>query len=55
MDNGEVRTKVIPWELLKYGVTPFMNKRLTYLGLFWHFLDIVWIFVFTIVYLMGAI
>lgn len=29
--------------------------RMTYLGLFWNFLDIVWIFVFTIVYLMGAI
>jgi cytochrome o ubiquinol oxidase subunit 3 len=28
--------------------------RMTYLGLFWNFLDIVWIFVFTIVYLMGA-
>lgn len=32
-----------------------MKKRLVYLGLFWAFLDIVWIFVFTIVYLMGAI
>ena len=31
------------------------RRRLTYLGLFWNFLDIVWIFVFTIVYLMGAI
>lgn len=30
-------------------------RRMTYLGLFWNFLDIVWIFVFTIVYLMGAI
>lgn len=30
------------------------KRRLTYLGLFWNFLDIVWIFVFTIVYLMGA-
>ena len=29
-------------------------RRMTYLGLFWNFLDIVWIFVFTIVYLMGA-
>jgi len=37
------------------NVTPTMARRLTYLGLFWHFLDIVWIFVFTIVYLMGAI
>lgn len=31
------------------------KRRMTYLGLFWNFLDIVWIFVFTIVYLMGAI
>lgn len=31
-----------------------MKRRLTYLGLFWNFLDIVWIFLFTIVYLIGA-
>jgi cytochrome o ubiquinol oxidase subunit 3 len=31
-----------------------LRRRMTYLGLFWNFLDIVWIFVFTIVYLMGA-
>jgi cytochrome o ubiquinol oxidase subunit 3 len=30
------------------------KRRLTYLGLFWNFLDIVWIFVFSVVYLMGA-
>lgn len=30
-------------------------KRMVYLGLFWNFLDIVWIFLFTIVYLMEAI
>jgi cytochrome o ubiquinol oxidase subunit III len=29
-------------------------KRLTMLSLFWHFLDIIWIFIFTIVYLMGV-
>jgi cytochrome o ubiquinol oxidase subunit III len=37
------------------GVTSVIKRRLTYLGLFWAFLDIIWIFVFTIVYLMGAI
>ncbi|MEM9243314.1 MAG: cytochrome o ubiquinol oxidase subunit III [Pseudomonadota bacterium] len=31
------------------------SRKLTYLGLFWSFLDIVWIFVFTIVYLIGAV
>ena len=30
-------------------------RRMSYLGLFWNFLDIVWIFVFTIVYLMGTV
>lgn len=36
------------------GFNHISRRRLTYLGLFWNFLDIVWIFVFTIVYLMGA-
>jgi len=42
-------------QVAKFGVNPTISRRLTYLGLFWHFLDIVWIFVFTIVYLMGAV
>lgn len=42
-------------QLCIFDITPVMKKRLTYLGLFWAFLDIIWIFVFTIVYLMGAI
>lgn len=42
------------FQVMKYGVSSGVNRRLTYLGLFWHFLDIVWIFVFTIVYLMGV-
>ena len=37
------------------GINEKTLPKLSYLGLFWHFLDIVWIFVFTIVYLMGAI
>ncbi len=36
------------------GLSMSMAKRLTMLSLFWHFLDIVWIFIFTIVYLMGV-
>ena len=42
-------------QLCVFGANADMKRRLTYLGLFWAFLDIVWIFVFTIVYLMGAI
>lgn len=43
------------YQLFRFGLTPVMKKRLTYLGLFWAFLDIIWIFVFTVVYLMGSI
>jgi cytochrome o ubiquinol oxidase subunit 3 len=46
---------VLGIQLYSSGITPVMQKRLTYLGLFWTFLDIVWIFVFTVVYLMGTI
>lgn len=42
-------------QFLVFKITPATIRRITYLGLFWNFLDIVWIFVFTIVYLMGAI
>jgi cytochrome o ubiquinol oxidase subunit III len=37
------------------GLTHSNVKRLTMLSLFWHFLDIVWIFIFTIVYLFGLV
>ncbi len=39
----------------RHGITPVSFKRLTCLKLFWHFLDVVWIFIFTMVYLMGVI
>jgi cytochrome o ubiquinol oxidase subunit III len=38
----------------KAGLTTVSLRRLTMLSLFWHFLDIVWIFIFTVVYLMGV-
>lgn len=40
--------------IAKNGFTQGAIRKLTLLGLFWHFLDIVWIFIFTIVYLMGV-
>lgn len=42
-------------QLLYKGIICVTFKRLTCLSMFWHFLDIVWIFIFTIVYLMAAI
>lgn len=40
--------------IFKFGLNANNLRRLTMLSLFWHFLDIVWIFIFTIVYLMGV-
>jgi cytochrome o ubiquinol oxidase subunit III len=37
------------------GLSRSNMRKLMLLSLFWHFLDIVWIFIFTIVYLMGAV
>lgn len=37
------------------GVTVNTFRRLVIFSLFWHFLDLVWIFIFTFVYLMGVI
>jgi cytochrome o ubiquinol oxidase subunit 3 len=39
----------------RHGLTEVSFKRLTCLKLFWHFLDVVWIFIFTFVYLMGLV
>jgi len=42
-------------QLAKHGITPENMRRMQCLSLFWHFLDVVWIFVFTFVYLMGTL
>lgn len=52
--TGLLWTVVLLFQVTKKGLTASLIKRLTMLSLFWHFLDIVWIFIFTIVYLMGA-
>ena len=40
--------------IFKYGLDELNLKRLTCLKMFWQFLNMVWVFIFTIVYLMGA-
>lgn len=41
--------------LVTRGITNAFHKRLALFSLFWHFLDIIWIFIFTLVYLLGVI
>jgi cytochrome o ubiquinol oxidase subunit 3 len=36
------------------GITNVTRRKVTVIGLYWHFLDVVWIFLFTVVYLLGV-
>ncbi|MEH7121578.1 cytochrome aa3 quinol oxidase subunit III [Neobacillus vireti] len=38
-------------QLLRRGLTPVTARKTFIIGLYWHFLDVVWIFIFTFVYL----
>jgi len=40
-------------QVLYSGITLVTLRRLACLSLFWHFLDVVWIFIFSFVYLLG--
>ena len=42
-------------QLVKQGLSDGVRSRLVRLSLFWHFLDIVWVGVFTFIYLMGMV
>ena len=42
-------------QVSKLGLTRENKRRLVCLSMFWHFLDVIWIGVFTFVYLMGVL
>ncbi|MEB2845414.1 cytochrome o ubiquinol oxidase subunit III [Rhizobiales bacterium RZME27] len=42
-------------QVSKRGLIPENRRRLMCLSMFWHFLDVVWIGVFSVVYLMGVV
>jgi cytochrome o ubiquinol oxidase subunit 3 len=52
--SGMVWMLVLMTHVMRNGLTEANRTRLMCLSLFWHFLDIVWIGVFTVVYLMGV-
>lgn len=51
---GLIWLLVLVCVLLTKGLTAKVTRQLTLFGLFWHFLDLVWIFIFTVVYLIGV-
>lgn len=51
---GLIWLGVLLWRIYKQGLTDHNHRKLSLFGLFWHFLDIVWIAIFTIVYMFGV-
>lgn len=41
-------------QLSRRGITSVTQRKISMISLYWHFLDAVWIFIFTVVYLMGV-
>ncbi|MBW9331998.1 cytochrome o ubiquinol oxidase subunit III [Herbaspirillum sp. RU 5E] len=52
---GIIWLVVLLFQINKHGLTEANGRRLMCLSMFWHFLDVVWIGVFTFVYLMGVL
>lgn len=52
---GLIWIAVMVMQVGKHGLIPENRTRLMCLGMFWHLLDVVWIGVFTFVYLLGVI
>jgi cytochrome o ubiquinol oxidase subunit 3 len=52
---GIVWLVTLMFQLPMHGFIPDNHRRLMCLGMFWHFLDVIWIGVFTFVYLMGVL
>jgi len=52
---GAIWLVVLMVQVGKHGLIRENKRRLLCLSMFWHFLDVVWIGVFTFVYLMGVL
>lgn len=52
---GLVWLGVMMHQTARFGLDGIVRRRLSCLSLFWHFLDLIWICVFTVVYLRGVL
>lgn len=52
---GLIWMSVMMVQIWRRGLGGSSLKRLGLMSMFWHFLDVVWIFIFTIVFLMGRV
>ena len=50
---GSIWIIVMIVQIQVFGRIPIVKTRILRLGLFWHFLDIIWVCIFSVVYLQG--
>lgn len=53
--SGLLWMAIVMVYVIKRGLNNHIVRKLAMLSLFWHFLDIVWIFIFTVVYLRAFV
>lgn len=52
---GILWISLLIWQVLRRGLTVVTAPKIYIAGLYWHFIDVVWVFIFTVVYLMGKV
>ncbi|MEM6847511.1 MAG: cytochrome o ubiquinol oxidase subunit III [Pseudomonadota bacterium] len=52
---GTIWLVTLMTQVWKFGLIEANRRRLSCLSMFWHFLDVIWIGVFTFVYLLGVL
>jgi cytochrome c oxidase subunit III len=52
---GVVWISLVIGQILKKGMTVVTAPKIYISAIYWHFIDVVWVFIFTVVYLMGKV
>ena len=52
---GVIWISILMLQLRRSGITPRKAPKVFIASLYWHFVDVVWVFIFTVVYLMGIL
>ncbi|QJC50936.1 cytochrome (ubi)quinol oxidase subunit III [Paenibacillus albicereus] len=52
---GIVWISLLIFQVARKGLTVVTAPKVYVAGMYWHFIDVVWVFIFTVVYLMGKV
>ncbi|XEC94101.1 cytochrome (ubi)quinol oxidase subunit III [Paenibacillus tarimensis] len=52
---GVIWISILIAQVYKRGLNVITAPKVYVAGLYWHFIDVVWVFIFTVVYLMGKV